>query len=201
MSAPHRVVLTIGHGKAESLCHHLTRVASQALREAGAELRVQDLLADGFDPVLRLPPGARHAPRLKAAEDPLVHRYQQDVLWADRHVIVHPAWWFSPPAILTGWVERVLAEGIAFEQPEGSPPAGRLGGRRALVVQTFQASRAVEGLVARGLSAAWWRRGVFGALGAEEARRFAVHSFGVLTPASLARVERRLRRAVLRLLR
>jgi putative NADPH-quinone reductase len=196
MAEPRKVLVTIGHGKTESLGHHLARVALGALDEAGADHRLQDLLADGFDPVLRLPARARHAPRVAADEDALVHRYQEDVLWADRHLVVHPAWWFSPPAILTGWVERVLAEGVAFDQPPDSPPEGRLAGRRVLVVQTFQASRTVEALVARGLAAAWWKRGVFGALGAEEVRRFAVHSVGELTDPALARIERRLRRAV-----
>jgi putative NADPH-quinone reductase len=192
--------VTLGHGKSDSLCHHLARVAIETLDRAGAERRVQDLLADGFDPVLRLEPRARHAPRLGADEDPLVHRYQQDVLWADRHLVVHPCWWFGPPAILKGWVDRVLAEGIAFRQPEGRPPEGLLGGRRALVVQTFNAGRAVEAVVARGLAARTWRRGIFGALGMGDVQRLAVHEVRDISPGALARAERGARRATAALL-
>jgi putative NADPH-quinone reductase len=197
---PRRVLVTIGHGKGESLGHHLAGVVTAALAEDGAEHRVQDLLADGFDPVLRLPPGGRHAPRVTAAEDPLLHRYQEDVIWADRHVILHPSWWFSPPAILKGWVDRVLAEGVAFRQPPGAAPTGLLGGRRVLVVQTFNATRAVEALVARGLAPSFWRRGVFLALGVGSVDRVAVHGVEELRPPALARAERRLRSAVRELL-
>ena len=40
-------------------------------------------------------------------------------------VIVHPNWWSQPPAILTGWIDRVLREGLAYDFPPG--PEGAAG--------------------------------------------------------------------------
>ncbi len=109
-----RVLLILGHGREKSLCQHLAQVALSTLEEQRAEWRMHDLLADGFDPVLRLEQDQRHAPALSSAEDPLVARYQQDVQWAQAYVVIHPIWWFAPPAILKGWVDRVLVDGVAL---------------------------------------------------------------------------------------
>ena len=61
ISNPCKVLVVIGQGRKDSLCHFLQRSACGALTSLGATVRVHDLLADGFDPVLHLPGGARHA--------------------------------------------------------------------------------------------------------------------------------------------
>jgi putative NADPH-quinone reductase len=201
MSAVKRVLVVLGHGRATSLCHHLTGVAREALGERGAEHRSHDLLADGFDPCLRLAPGERQALPPKPGDDPLVHRYCEDVRWADAYIVVHPVWWFAPPAILKGWVDRVLVDGVALHQPQAGPPVGTLSGRRALVVQTFPAPRAVDTLLMRNLAEAFWKRAVFGPVGIRHVKRVALYGVEDLTADQLAAQERRLRRAVAALLR
>lgn len=195
-----RVLLTLGHGRRESLVHRLAEEVRQELDGRGAAHRTQDLLADGFSPVLRLERCQRHARVCRAEDDALLHRYQEDVSWADRHVLLHPVWWFGAPAILRGWVDRVLAEGLAFEQPPGEAPRGLLDGRRVLLVQALGASRLVERLVAGSLATTTWSRGVFRPLGVTDVKRLAVHETETLTEARLEASLRRLRAAVRRLL-
>jgi putative NADPH-quinone reductase len=166
-----------------------------ALEAAGAEVRVHDLLPDGFDPVLRLADGQPHAVAVSAEEDPVCARYQEDVRWATDLAIVHPVWWFAPPAVLKGWVDRVLVEGVALRQQPVGPPRGLLTGRRLLVVQTFQTHRALARVAFGGVAGSFWRRVVGLPTGME--RVTVLPLFGVLdlAPTRLARYERRLERA------
>jgi NAD(P)H dehydrogenase (quinone) len=165
----------------------------EILGAAGAEVRVHDLLADGFDPVLRLPVGARHA--LVEHTGPVARRYQADVRWMDSLLVVHPVWWFGPPAILKGWVDQVLVDGVAIRQAEDGPPAPLLGGRRALVLQTLNAARAVDRLVMRGISESFWRRAVFLPVGILRVRRYAFHGVDGISGRALERLERRVKAA------
>ncbi len=191
-----RVLLVIGHGREESLCHHLLRRVQAQLTELGAEYRTQDLLADGFDPVLRLPAGQEHASRADPELDPLTAAYQEAVCWADRYIIVHPVWWFAPPAILKGWVDRVLVDGVALRQPAAGPPEGILSNRRALVVQTFKVDRLVDKVVFGSLCRRFWSRGVWLPVGIKKANYFSVYAAGNLEAARLRRIEERLQRVV-----
>ena len=50
-------------------------------------------------------------------------------------VFVHPVWWQDRPALLKGWLDRVFADGFAYEI-DGSGPKGLLGGKKAGVIQT-----------------------------------------------------------------
>jgi NAD(P)H dehydrogenase (quinone) len=55
-------------------------------------------------------------------------------------VIVHPNWWGQPPAILKGWIDRVIRVGVAYEFEEGDSgegvPIGLLKAETALVLNT-----------------------------------------------------------------
>jgi putative NADPH-quinone reductase len=59
---------------------------------------------------------------------------------ADGIIIVHPNWWGMPPAILAGWIDRVLRPGVAYRFVEGDSgegaPVGLLHARTALVLNT-----------------------------------------------------------------
>jgi len=195
------VLVVLGHGRSSSLCHHLLDVVQTTLADHDVVYRTHDLLADGFDPCLRLSAEERHATACSVQEDALVHRYQQDVIWATAYVIVHPVWWFAPPAILKGWVDRVLVDGVAVQNPEAGPPQPLLGGRRALVVQTFNAARTVDKVLFRGLAEAFWKRAVYLPVGIRDHKRFAVYSSEALTPGKLKAHCARLGRAVETLIR
>lgn len=196
---PKNVLLVIGHGREDSLCHKLLRTARKALEIRGCSTRVQDLLADGFDPVLRLPPGARHARPEHVG--PLARRYQDDVRWMDALVVVHPVWWFAPPANLKGWVDQVLVDGVAIEQPPEGPPRPKLSGRRALLIQTFNAPRAADRIYMRNLAGQFWRRAVFASTGIVQVERVALYGVEAMAENDVARAEHRIDRAIERITR
>jgi NAD(P)H dehydrogenase (quinone) len=45
-------------------------------------------------------------------------------------------WWFSVPAMLKGWIDRVFANGVAYRYPEVPAWSGFLGGKRGMLVMT-----------------------------------------------------------------
>jgi NAD(P)H dehydrogenase (quinone) len=191
-----RVLLVIGHGRRKSLCHHLLKRVEDQLTAAGIEHETQDLLADGFDPVLRLEEGQEAACKVDPEQDRLTAAYQSAVCRADGYIIVHPVWWFAPPAILKGWVDRVLVDGVAMRQPAGGPPEGILSGRRALVLQTFNVDRIIDKVVFGSISRRFWRRAVFFPVGISKTSYFPVYAASTLNETTIQRVEGRLKKAV-----
>ena len=92
-------------------------VVLERLRHAGAEIRLHDLYADGFQPCLSqgewrgyLDSPANRAPVANAAED---------IAWCDALIFVYPTWWYGLPAMLKGWLDRVLLPDVAFLMPDG----------------------------------------------------------------------------------
>jgi NAD(P)H dehydrogenase (quinone) len=90
-------------------------------------------------------------------------------------VVIHPVWWFGPPAILKGWVDQVLVDRVAIRQQDEGSPKPLLKGRRALLVQTYNAARSVDRLVMRKMSEQFWRRAVFLSVGILRTRRLAFY--------------------------
>lgn len=191
-----RVLVVFGTGRVRGLGRVLLEGLLGVLRERGADVRVHDLLADGFDPVLRLEEGAHHAGSVSVDADPVAARYQEDVRWAERFLVVHPVWWFAPPAILKGWIDRILVHDVALRQRAGESPSPLLTGRRALVVQTFNTSRAIDRVAFLGLSAFFWKRVVFHSVGVERVARLPLYAVESLSEVRLGRFRARLVRAL-----
>ncbi len=71
------------------------------------------------------------------ATDERVEAHRREVTGLDALVFVHPNWWGMPPAVLTGWVQRVLVPGVAYKLGTADgEPAGLLRAGRALVLNT-----------------------------------------------------------------
>ena len=60
--------------------------------------------------------------------------------WAQTLVFVYPTWWSQPPAILRGWLERVLVPGVAFRfDDKGKVRPGMQHVRRIIGISTYGA--------------------------------------------------------------
>jgi len=133
-----RVLVIIGHQRQGSFCHAIARAAVEQLQAAGHQVIYHDLYGEEFDPVLR-----HEEIGGEARLDPVVRRHIDEVLAADGYVVVHPNWWGQPPAILKGWIDRVLRQGSVYEfTPEGIN--GLLRGKSALVLTTSNTPREDE---------------------------------------------------------
>jgi NAD(P)H dehydrogenase (quinone) len=108
-----RALVVYAHPSPDSLTHALYEAATAALAAAGHDVVGLDLYAEELVPAMsEAERRAYHsdAPIL----DPTVARHAELVRWADALVFVYPTWWMGLPAILKGWLERVLVPGVAF---------------------------------------------------------------------------------------
>ncbi|WP_024510615.1 NAD(P)H-dependent oxidoreductase [Bradyrhizobium sp. ARR65] len=151
-----KVLLVFAHPEPRSLNGALRDAAVDELKAQGHQIRVSDLYAQGWKAVVDradFPPLAPDA-RLKVADaskqafeaDALTEDVKAEIeklLWADMLIVQFPLWWFSMPAILKGWVDRVFAYGFAYGVGEHSDRRwgdrygeGRLAGKRAMLIVT-----------------------------------------------------------------
>ncbi|MBV4458990.1 NAD(P)H-dependent oxidoreductase [Pseudomonas sp. COR58] len=150
------VLMVYAHPEPQSLNGALKDFTVRHLEAAGHTVQVSDLYAmnwkaaiDGDDS----PGRDRSAPfdpsrdSKRAYRDGTqaadIAREQEKLLWADTLILQFPLWWFSMPAILKGWVERVYACGFAYGVGEHSESRwgerygeGNLKGKRAMLVVT-----------------------------------------------------------------
>ena len=122
-----RVLIVYVHPEPSSFCGALKDRAVETLERLGHEVEVSDLHAEGFNPV-----AGRHDfigqfdaerfhyqnEQLHASREggfaPEVEREQQRLLRAELVIFVFPLWWSNMPAMLKGWVDRVLAFGVVY---------------------------------------------------------------------------------------
>lgn len=144
-----RTLVVHAHPSQGSFTAHLRDRVVRGLERSGAETRVLDLHAMGFDPVLTAEEWRLHhaAPEQK----PWLADHFDHLRWAEHLVWVYPTWWSGPPAILKGWVDRVWAEGVAYDLPDGAtairPMLAHV--RRITVVTTHGSPRWVTMLEGR----------------------------------------------------
>jgi NAD(P)H dehydrogenase (quinone) len=106
-------LVVVAHPSTDSYCRALATRAEAGLRSAGHEVVVLDLYDVGFR--VAMTPDERHAyhgdsPIL----DPMVAEHAALVQRAEAIVFVYPTWWSGLPAMLKGWLERVLVPGVGF---------------------------------------------------------------------------------------
>jgi putative NADPH-quinone reductase len=112
-----RLLLVTAHPCPDSFGAGLARAAREALATAGHQVRLRDLYAEGFDPVIREQEWRDYFGDVAASEARLAD-HLADLRWAEGLVLVYPTWWYGPPAMLKGWFERVWLPGVTFEVPK-----------------------------------------------------------------------------------
>jgi putative NADPH-quinone reductase len=108
-----QVVVVLAHPNSDSLSHAIAERACAGLRTAGHEVHLLDLYALGFRAAMSLEDHVAYHGEHPAI-DPMVARHAALVQQAQALVFVYPTWWSSMPAMLKGWLERVMVPGVAF---------------------------------------------------------------------------------------
>lgn len=129
------VLVILAHPNSGSFNHAIADTVVRTLKECGHEVILHDLYREEFDPVLPESEIPKNAPVAAAVEE-----HCRQIMACSGMVIVHPNWWGQPPAVLTGWIDRVLRPGMAYEFDEDDSgegvPRGLLTGKTAVVFNT-----------------------------------------------------------------
>ncbi|KOT86414.1 NAD(P)H dehydrogenase [Streptomyces sp. NRRL F-5755] len=131
-----KAAVYLAHPRPGSFNHALADAVAAELGSRDCQVVTHDLYAEGFDPLLP----ADGTGAVRAAGDPddtWTARHRAELATLDVLIFVHPNWWGMPPAVLTGWVQRVLAPGVAYKLGTADgEPVGLLSAGRALVLNT-----------------------------------------------------------------
>ncbi|MDG4549702.1 MAG: NAD(P)H-dependent oxidoreductase [Candidatus Contendobacter sp.] len=174
------VLLVYAHPNPRSFNRAILEAVDATLREHGHATRIHDLYQMRFRAVL----DGEDLLRNWRGDLPADTRREQDAVhWARGLVFVYPIWWFGPPAILKGWIDRVFTRKFAFDfGPEGM--RGLLTHERALIVNTlggdeatYQRERWYE-LLVRPMA-----EGVLGACGVRQVVHRAFYQVTTIAPA------------------
>jgi NAD(P)H dehydrogenase (quinone) len=176
------VLVILAHPNSASFNHAIAATCARTLSANGHAVVFHDLYQERFDPML---------PRdefVKGAALPaVIQQHCDEVSQAHGIVIVHPNWWGQPPAILKGWVDRVIRPGVAYEFIEGDKgegiPHGLLKAKCAIIFNTSNTESTREKDVFGDPLEAIWRNCVFSLCGVATIHR---RMFGVVVTSSEA---------------
>ena len=150
------VLLVYAHPEPRSLNGSLRDLTVERLQRKGHEVTVSDLYAMQWQPSidaadflardrnqpLDITADSQHAYQTGTQSIDIAAE-QQKLLRADALILQFPMWWFSMPAILKGWVDRVYAYGLAYGVGEHSDRRwgdrygeGMFVGKRAMLIVT-----------------------------------------------------------------
>lgn len=143
-----KVLIVYAHHEPQSFSAALLNRSLEVLEEEGHEVRVSDLHAMGFNPVAsaadftkrRFPDALQYDREQKYAWEqdafaPDIRAEVEKLIWCDMLILQFPLWWWSVPAILKGWIDRVLVNGVAYGKGRRMDTGG-LKGRRAMLALT-----------------------------------------------------------------
>jgi len=126
------ILIINGHPDKESFNWALANAYKKGVLKAGAEVQGLNIVELDFDVNLQF--GYRKRTEL----EPDLLAAQEKIKWADHLVWIYPVWWGSVPAIMKGFLDRVLLPGFAFKKREGSVWWDKyLTGKTARIISTM----------------------------------------------------------------
>ncbi len=165
-----KITLILAHPEKSSFNHAIAQTAVSQIKKNGHIVFFHDLYSEKFASVLHsseIPSDARIPPEIQT--------YCNEIKNADGIVIVHPNWWGQPPAILKGWVDRVIRPGVAYNFIEGDSgegiPTGLLRARSAIVFNTSNTPEPREKEVFGDPLQLIWKNCIFGLCGVPDFHR------------------------------
>jgi NAD(P)H dehydrogenase (quinone) len=129
----HKHALILCHPSKHSFNGAVVETYRKTAERCGHATIVRDLYRLGFDPVLKedeRPLVGSNAPAPDVAAE------LRAIRSADALVLVYPIWFGTPPAMLKGYVERVLGSGISHRDIRAERPASFLTGKHLLSITT-----------------------------------------------------------------
>ncbi len=142
------ILIVSAHDEPKSFVAALHNTALSILERAGHKVEITDLYAQGFNPVaskvdFKISSGTQanymfeqqRTVNTGSGFSPDIQAEMDKVARADLLIFHFPLWWGSPPAILSGWFERIFAMGFAWSS-EAKYQNGLMKGKKVLLTCT-----------------------------------------------------------------
>jgi len=124
-----KVLVVFVHPRRDSFTGAVLDSFLEGLNDAGHEAAVADLYGEGFDPRFGDADFSHFNGLGPIPEE--IRDEQRRIESADGLVFIFPVWWWSTPAMLKGWIDRVFTGGWAYDYVDGKS-AGLLKDRPVL---------------------------------------------------------------------
>lgn len=165
-----KISVILAHPDLASFNHAIAERTVATLENLGFEVFFHDLYQENFDALL---PAGEIPKDVNLPK--VIDQHCQEAAEVDGFVIIHPNWWGMPPAILTGWVDRVMRPGMAYEFVENDKgegvPNGLLNAGRAIVFNTSNTETEREKVVFLDPLETIWKNCIFDLCGVQEFHR------------------------------
>lgn len=161
------VLVILGHPDNKSFNHAVADTCNNRLVENGHSVVFHDLYQEGFNPIIDTIEIPKHG-----QIDDIIKNHCDDLINSDGIIIIHPNWWGQPPAIIKGWIDRIIRPGIAYEFEEGDngegTPIGLLKAKIGLVFNTSNTSKERENSIFKDPLDTIWKNCIFDFCGVKQ---------------------------------
>jgi NAD(P)H dehydrogenase (quinone) len=159
-----KVSVILAHPQKGSFNSAIALTTVDQLKRNGHEVRFHDLYKENFDPILKDTEIPKNANLQESVAD-----HCREIAEAEGIVIVHPNWWGQPPAILKGWIDRVMRQGVAYEFLDNDTgegiPNGLLKASVAIVFNTSNTETVREKIIFGDPLETIWKNCIFALCG------------------------------------
>ncbi len=164
------ILVILGHPKKNSFNHAIAQKVIKTLQQLNHEVIYHDLYFEKFDPILK---SDEIEPDAKTNED--IEKHCKELAASEGIVIIHPNWWGQPPAILKGWIDRVLRDELAyrFEETDSGEgiPVGLLKAKKAVIFNTSNTEEKREQTYFKDPLEILWKKCIFDLCGVKNVHR------------------------------
>lgn len=154
------ILIILAHPEKASFNHSIADICRDRLFSNGHTVCYHDLYQEGFDPTIT----SIEIPK-DASLDKVIQDHCNDLINSDGIIVVHPNWWGQPPAIMKGWIDRVIRPGLAYRFDDGDNgegiPIGLLKAKVGIVFNTSNTSEIRETNIFKDPLETIWKNCIF----------------------------------------
>jgi NAD(P)H dehydrogenase (quinone) len=159
-----KILVILAHPDKKSFNYAISNTTCQILKELGHEVLFHDLYDEKFNSIL-----SQTEIGQEILTDHEIQKHCDDITAAAGIIIIHPNWWGQPPAILKGWIDRVIRQGVAYKFLEGDKgegiPIGLLKAESVMIFNTANTPEKREMDVFLDPLETLWKNCIFGLCG------------------------------------
>ena len=138
-----KTLIVYYHPHEGSFCSAIREAVVTGLHNGGHEHKIIDLSKEGFDPVMRekdlkaFVQAGREGEDGLDGVDPFVLRYMKKLRWAQHIVMIFPIWWMTMPAMVKGFIDKVIFPGVVYKMEDGKLVSLLTGLKQVTIITTM----------------------------------------------------------------